>query len=106
MTKNDLFNYYLITGTEALETLEKILKGLVFKNTNTHAPPIHDLAKLAQKAGINKVPSVELEEMTTWNIQARYDTVKRDFYQKANKEYSKKWFAKTKEFFLWIKNQY
>lgn len=128
MTAKDLISYWLTVSTEDLETagelykleryhhclffchmtLEKILKGLVYKNTHSHPFPIHDLVKLARQAGITLTVQMkkDLEEITTWNIKARYDSYKRDFYKKATKEFTVSWFKKVKELFSWLKKQY
>jgi HEPN domain-containing protein len=128
MTKNDVTNYWLDTAKDALKTaedlfedkrynyslffchlaIEKILKGLVFKQTSEHPLPIHNLSKIAQQSKIALSEDLQknLNEITTWNIQARYDSIKRDFYKKATQEFAKTWLAKVKEIFLWLKNQY
>lgn len=128
MSPNDVTSYWLETAEEDLKTaeelfelkryhhalffchlsLEKLLKGLVYKRTHAHPLPIHDLAKLAKQGGLPVTDAVvqDLEEITTWNIQARYDTIKRTFYRKATKEFSRLWFTKVKELFVWFKQQY
>lgn len=128
MTEKDLLNYYLNTGQDVLETsealykskkynfclffchlaLEKLLKGLVFKNTKTHALPIHKLVELAEQAKIRLSPQLtsELKEITSWNIKARYDSVKLAFYKKATVNFTTKWFNIAKEIFIWLKKQY
>lgn len=128
MSPNDVISYWLETAEEDLKTagellglkryhhalffchlaLEKLLKGLVYKRTKNHPLPIHDLAKLAQQTGVSfpDTHMQDLEEITTWNIQARYDTIKRSFYKKATREFSSLWFGKVKEIFVWIKRQY
>jgi len=88
--------------------LEKILKGLVYAKTKTHPLPIHQLVKLTKQAGLTltNIQQQQLEEITSWNIEARYDSYKREFYQKATKEFTFQWMKVAKELFLWIKNQY
>ena len=128
MTKKDILKYWLKVAKEDLETaetlikagkyhhclffchlaLEKIIKGLVYKNTNNHPFPIHNLKKLATQAKLNVASQQvkEMGEMTSWNIEARYDNIKREFYKKATKAFTIKWLQKTKDLFLWLKNQY
>ncbi len=75
--------------------LEKILKALVVSKKNDVAPPIHDLVRIAQKAEIplNDEIISNLTEISTFNIAARYDDYKFQFYKKATEEYSKKWLS-------------
>ena len=89
-------------------TLEKILKGLVVKATGEQPFPIHDLEKLAQQAELKlkKEQTAELNEITTFNIQARYDDIKLSFYKKATKDYTEKFLNKTKEWYQWLKSQF
>ena len=116
MTQGELIDYWLKAAEDSWETalglvklkkyhhalffchlaLEKILKGLVFKKTDSHALPIHDLVKLAEQAGIflTEGQRKDLEEITTWNIQARYDTVKRAFYKKSTEKFTDLWTKK------------
>ncbi|MEK7141235.1 MAG: HEPN domain-containing protein [Patescibacteria group bacterium] len=88
--------------------LEKMLKGLVWKKTNNPPFPIHDLVKLAQQAHLQLSTNQQeqLKEITTWNIEARYDTYKRDFYRKATQPFTLEWMKTVKEIFIWIQNQY
>lgn len=86
-------------------TTEKLLKALVVQKTGKQAPPIHDLKRLAKLAGLKL--SVEqrqgLETITTFNIKARYDDVKQNFYRKATKEYTREYLEITKEVIVWLK---
>ena len=89
-------------------TLEKTLKGLVVKATGEHPFPIHDLEKLAQQARLELTEKQigELNEITTFNIQARYDDIKLSFYKKATRTYSEEFLNKTKELHQWLENQF
>jgi len=89
-------------------SIEKYLKGLIYSKTGHHALPIHDLKKLAKQAGIDVSEDKEkqLEEITTWNIRARYDDYKRKFYKKATPDFTLKWLKRVKVIILWLKNQY
>lgn len=128
MTPNDVTAYWQTTARESFSSaetlfkakhfdhalffchlaLEKILKGLVWKKTNNPPLPIHDLVKLTEQAGLctNTTQQDQLKEITTWNIEARYDTYKRDFYQKATKTFTQEWLAVARELFVWIQKQY
>lgn len=128
MNPKDLIKYWQTTANDDLQTaeslmaakryhhalffchlaLEKLLKGLVFQHTSEHAFPIHELKKLARQAKLALTPALEkqLDEITTWNIRARYDNYKREFYTKATRQFATKWFARVKEIFLWLKQQF
>lgn len=88
--------------------IEKLLKGLLAKQTDIPLP-IHDLVKLALKAGITltEEQNKRLDEITTYSINARYDDYKRRFYKKVNETvYHETWYAICQELFLWIKKMY
>lgn len=128
MTAKDLIKYW-ITGAENAWTtaevlfknkrysdclffthlaLEKIIKGLIVQKTDEQPLPIHDLKKLARQTGLslNSKQETDFDEMTTWNISARYDEIKFNFYKRATKEFAQNWFSKAKEYYLWLKKQY
>ena len=128
MTERDLEKYWRDTAKDSLDTaeglfklkryhhalffchlsLEKILKGLVFVKTGQHALPIHDLVKLSHQAKLplNNSQIDELSEIATFNVAARYDNIKRDFYHKATEDFATVWLNKTKEIFLWLTKQF
>lgn len=72
--------------------LEKILKASLLAQNQTIIYT-HDLSRLAKKAKINLTAEEIklLNEITTFNIEARYDDYKLSFYNKATKEYAEKW---------------
>lgn len=88
-------------------TIEKILKALVVKKTKTHAPHIHQLVKLSQLAQIKLSPE-QIDQLTTiteFNIAARYNEAKFDFFQRATKTYTEKYLVLTKKIYSWFKKQ-
>lgn len=89
-------------------TLEKLLKGLATAKNNEIFPHSHDLVKLARLAGvkINEKQKEELEIITSFNISARYDNVKREFYKRCTKEYAEKYFNLTKRWLALVKKNY
>ncbi|MBI5038820.1 MAG: HEPN domain-containing protein [Nitrospirae bacterium] len=54
--------------------LEKILKAHVCRNTDNIAPPIHNLVRLAEKAGLGLTQEQQnlLAEANEFNIEGRY----------------------------------
>lgn len=87
--------------------IEKILKALVTKKTQKPAPYGHNLLKLAELSGLDfsERQLNLLDEMTAFNIEARYNDYKFQFYKKATKEYTQKYFQKAKKLHLWLKKQ-
>lgn len=88
--------------------IEKLLKGIIAK-TGKIPLPVHDLAKLAAIAGISLTTQQRdyLDEITTYNIEARYDDYKRNFYKKViKKDYRETWHTICKEIFLWLSTMY
>ena len=85
--------------------VEKILKA---KLVSLDKPIVftHDLTRLAKEAGIplNKEFIGRLNEITTFNIEARYDDYKLSFYKKATKDYAQKWRKICEEIYNFIKD--
>lgn len=73
--------------------LEKILKGLHQYLKHQPSLYIHDLYKLAVEAGLeaSEEEKVELDEISTFNVAARYDIFKQRLYGKATAEFTNKW---------------
>ena len=85
-------------------SIEKMLKAIIVKSTKTAPPLTHDLVRLAERAGVplNELRKNELAEITTFNIEARYDDYKLSFRKKAKKQFSLKYLDKTKEMLQWL----
>jgi len=85
-------------------SIEKMLKAIIVKSTKTAPPLIHDLIRLAEKAKLplSKTQLNELAEITTFNIDARYDDYKLSFRKKAKKQFSLKYLKKTREMLKWL----
>jgi HEPN domain-containing protein len=84
--------------------LEKLLKAHFVKINKTHAIFTHDLLRLATKSGLefNEETSEWLDEISTFNINARYANYKQDFYKHCNKEFSILWAARIEKLRLWL----
>ena len=101
MEKDD-YSYALFFGHLAIE---KILKALYVQKHNDHAPPIHNLLRLAKVIGID-IPQDKVDaliEISAFNIEARYPDIKRDFRKKCTEEYTEKQVIKIKGVFQWLK---
>jgi HEPN domain-containing protein len=81
--------------------IEKMLKAVFVKLKNSTPPATHDLVRLAETAGLptTEIRKLELAEISSFNVSARYDDYKKQFYAKATKEYAKKWLETGKTIF-------
>ena len=73
--------------------IEKLLKAIYVKKYEKHSIFLHDLLRLAQKADIELKEEMEddLDMITTFNINARYDNYKQEFYNRCTKEFTDLW---------------
>jgi len=126
MTKDEIIKYWIDSSEvdfKAMENLlnnghyvwslfighlviEKLLKAYHVKNVDSSTPPIHDLTKIAEKANLPLSESQKdfLDEVTTFNIKARYPDYKNRFYRKATKEFTEMYIIRVKEFRQWLIN--
>ncbi|HNW50151.1 MAG TPA: HEPN domain-containing protein [Prolixibacteraceae bacterium] len=88
--------------------LEKLLKASVVKETKKNAPFTHDLTKLAKIAGFNfsEEQLDMLDTITTFNLNARYDSYKKAFYKKCTFEFTNQWINHIRDLRSWIKQQH
>lgn len=72
--------------------IEKIIKAKTISQ-NKQIVYTHNLVRLIKFTDIDLSDELEdyLDEITTYNIEARYDDYKLSFYKKATKEYYQKW---------------
>jgi HEPN domain-containing protein len=70
--------------------LEKILKALVVKETKKQAPYTHNLIELQEISGIRLSENAIdlLNEISDFNIRARYPGYKLEFIKKSSKDYT------------------
>lgn len=85
--------------------VERVLKAKII-SIGKDMTYTHDLLRLAKKANLDLDDKTidELREITTFNIEARYDDYKLSFYKKADKEYSQKWNKICERIYLSVKN--
>ncbi len=77
--------------------VEKELKRIYLLRQKEIPPAIHNLVRLAEKAGLDIDEPVRdsFQELTTFNIKARYEIIKQVFHRRATKPFAQKWIAKT-----------
>lgn len=128
MNNIDLMNYWLESADEDYNVMqvlynnkknswclflghlviEKLLKALYAKNNKgaPHAPKSHDLLYLSEKIGLDLTEKQEklLNIITKFNMSARYDDYKKEFYLKCTDEYTKEQINNIEEVRIWLKN--
>ena len=84
---------------------EKLLKALYVKRFKKHAPFTHNLYRLGELIGLEMTDEYSdwLDEITLFNLNARYNDYKKEFYNLCNAEYTKNWIDKIKIIRTWIK---
>ncbi|MBW8330950.1 MAG: HEPN domain-containing protein [Prolixibacteraceae bacterium] len=85
--------------------IERLLKAKIVKTTGDHAPFTHDLRRLAKlsKIDFQSIQFGWLDTITTFNLNARYDSYKQAFYEKCTSEFTSEWISNIKELRSWIK---
>ena len=86
-------------------SIEKLLKAIYVKRFNEHAPFTHNLYRLGELIGLEMSDEYSdwLDEITSFNLNARYDDYKKEFYKLCTPEYTKAWIEKIKTIRTWIK---
>jgi HEPN domain-containing protein len=85
--------------------IERLLKAKIVIITLDHAPFSHDLRRLAKLSKIEFQSNHFgwLDTITTFNLNARYDSYKQAFYEKCSPEFTAEWISNIKELRVWIK---
>jgi HEPN domain-containing protein len=86
-------------------SVEKSLKAMYVKLHKKHAPTIHNLYRLAELCNVELSDEYSdwLDAITSFNINARYDDYKREFYNLCTPAYTRLWIDRIKELRIWIK---
>src|SRR3990170_2795137 len=98
------YPYALFMGHLALE---KLLKALVVKTTQQHAPYTHSLTHLAEKMAI-RIPRNMMKKLIVFmefHFEARYPEEEKKFYKKCTKEFAGKKMQEIKEVYIWLKEK-
>lgn len=90
LLKSDKYNHALFF---LQLTLEKLIKAVHVSRKDESPLYVHNLVLLVQKAGIefSDEDLADLKEISSFNVSARYDSYKRDFYKKATREFATEW---------------
>jgi HEPN domain-containing protein len=112
-------DYDIVTAKYMLETkrypyclflchlsIEKIIKAIIVLQTKKSAPYSHNLVDLAKKTKIDFSTNQQeiLADLTEFNLEARYPEWKKDFYKKASRAYTQKYYQETIKLQKWLKN--
>jgi len=98
------YSYALFFGHLAIE---KVLKAVYVGRLHEHAPPIHNLLRLAKAAGleVDNTRADALIAITAFNIEGRYPDFKRTFRHACTAEYATRYMTTIKEMFQWVQSQ-
>ncbi len=124
MTKEDKIKYWLKTADQDWHvanhlyekgdysyalffchlTIEKLLKAIFTKREDKTPPFSHNLVYLSEKARLelNEEKLELLEEITDFNLEARYPDDKFTFYQKSTKEFTLNKIIQIEELKKWL----
>jgi HEPN domain-containing protein len=127
MTKEEVIQFWLESSDKDFQTMdhlyvsgdymwslfighlviEKLLKAYYIRTKDENYPMIHNLLRIAEKAGLelNEEQQIFFSTVTSFNINTRYDDYKQSFYQKCTQEFAAIWIKKIKDQRLWIKSQ-
>ncbi len=86
---------------------EKLLKAYYVKVNRKHSPPIHNLLRIAEESGLKVSDEYSdwLDTISLFNINARYDDYRREFYNQCTEDFTKLWIERIKEIRKWIKEK-
>lgn len=84
--------------------VEKLLKAYYVKKMDVKIPRSHNLTKIAAMAGLelSNERKLFLEEVTTFNLEARYSDYKQRFHKVATKDFAEHKIAGIKEVRQWL----
>ena len=101
--------HWLYVGYMCQQAVEKTLKADHTKHQSEDPMRIHNLARLAESAGIYELMTEEqqafLDVLTPLNIEARYPDYKSRIYASLNESVCNKILEQTKEMQSWIKSK-
>jgi HEPN domain-containing protein len=85
--------------------IEKLLKAYYVSRNDKYAPFTHNLYRLAELCGLelDGEQSDNLYRITTFNLNARYDDYKKEFYMTCTPSFTEEWINKITSLRIWIK---
>ncbi|PIY02082.1 MAG: DNA-binding protein [Bacteroidetes bacterium CG_4_10_14_3_um_filter_31_20] len=88
-------------------SIEKLLKAIYVNKYKKHSPFLHNLYRLAElnELELTDEQSDWLYKITSFNLNARYDDYKREFYLLCTPDFTREWIEKIKIIRTWIKQK-
>jgi HEPN domain-containing protein len=104
LMKSGDYNWAMFLGHLVIE---KLLKAVYVRVHKKHAVHGHDLLRLTSSLELDLDPVKEewLDQITTFNLNARYDSYKQDFYKHCTREFAIEWKSRIEELRKWLQNQ-
>jgi HEPN domain-containing protein len=98
------YSYALFFGHLAVE---KLLKALYAWERDDHAPPTHNLQRLALACGLplDEARTEMLLAITEFNLEARYPDLKRTFRVRCTRDYAQLQLARVEETMAWLRSR-
>ena len=98
---------YLYVLFTCQQSIEKMLKALVVKNTKSFPPKIHDLVKLASlaKTDIEKEQKEFLAKLNYYYLETRYPRELSEISKQIKKEAALELFNNTKKILKWLRSK-
>lgn len=86
-------------------SVEKLLKAYFVKKNHEHAPFTHNLYRLSEISQLELTDELSdwLDKITSFNLNARYDDYKREFYTICTEDFTSEWVEKIKIIRTWIR---
>jgi len=87
--------------------IEKLLKAMFVKNKEEHPIFTHDLLRLSKKIDLELTVEFEewFDEITTFNLNTRYDDYKQSFYKRCTEDFTVFWIDKIEIIRKWLISQ-
>lgn len=99
---------YLYTAFMCQQSLEKLLKAIL-SDQKKNPPPIHNLPRLAELAGLLKQCNTNdaglLAELTPFSIKARYGEYKKKLSEICDRRTALDYLQRTERMFRWLTQQ-
>ncbi len=89
-------------------TIEKLIKGLILRDTQKPAPYTHKLEELIQMTNVNTSSDIidHLTEISEFNINTRYHDSKVNFFKQCNRTFTLEKFRVCEKIVIWLRKEY